>query len=76
MRSIHADAFQGALAPIPRNRVVRVWIVPDDLRSTVEGEGEYDPNGEEVIPRRTRFAQRCSRLAVHILQVLARVLLA
>jgi len=50
MRSVHPDAFQGALTPIPRNRVVWVRNVPNDGRAAMKGYGERKQGRKEMFP--------------------------
>jgi hypothetical protein len=48
MWSVHPDAFQNALAPIPRDGVVGAGVVPIDGRcAAIESSQECEPDGKE-----------------------------
>ena len=67
MWSVHPDALQDALAPIPRDGVVGIGIVPiDDEGAAVENRAQYDPGGKEMFPVRGRSSKRfLDVLALH-----------
>ena len=58
MRSVHPDAFERALAPIPRYGVVCIGVVPNDLRSTIKSRKKCDPSGQEMLPIRIRSTKK------------------
>ena len=60
MWSIHPDAFQHALTPVPGNGVVRVGSVPVDLCATGESYKKHPPSGEEVLPTTVRYTKKSS----------------
>ena len=61
MWSVHPDAFQYALTPIPRDGVVGIGVVPIDGEGTaVENRPQYDPGGKEMFPPRGRSPKRLS----------------
>jgi hypothetical protein len=48
MWSVHPNAFQNALTPIPRDGVVRIGVVPNDRRrAAIKSGDECDPEGEK-----------------------------
>ena len=56
MWSVHPNAFQDALTPIPRNGVVGVRVVPiDHERAAIERCKDDGPSSEEMLPTRIRF---------------------
>ena len=68
MWSVHPDAFQSALTPIPRNGVVRIGIVPIDLelRSAIQSDKKHDASDEKMLPTRIRHSKGCSgQFGVH-----------
>ena len=68
MGSVHPDAFESALAPIPRNGVVCFRVVPNDLRSTMERCKKHDTACEKALKTSFRFLERDDgEFFVHIL---------
>ena len=68
MWSVHPDAFQCALTPIPRSGVVRVGIVPIDLElsSAIQSDKKRDASDEKMLPTVIRHTKSCfGQFAVH-----------